>query len=86
MAKGSTYTVTVELTEMELALLYHAVTHDPGEYRTVFWREAEARQPERHFVSRQWLEQKVFGQIAQVQPGWLPVIEAAQRRLTPHGR
>lgn len=84
MAKGPTYTVTIELNPLELALLYHTVTHEQDEYRTVFWRAEGVERPERHYVSRNWLAHKVFGQIAQAQPEWLPMMEAAQKRLTPH--
>jgi hypothetical protein len=77
-----TYSVTIELSELDLALLYRAVTADQGEYRTVFWEEGGRKQ--RHFVSQRWLENKVFGVIAQNQPEWLPAIESAQKRLSLH--
>lgn len=76
----SGYSVTIELTELELALLYHTVTQDRGEHRPVFWEEGGRR--ERRFVQRAWLENKVFGEIARTQPEWLPVIEEARKRLT----
>jgi hypothetical protein len=84
MAKGTTYTVTIELSEMELALLYHAVMEDRGERDQVLWKDGSVDRAERHYVSPRWLESKVFGQIAESQPGWLSVMEAAQKRLTPH--
>jgi hypothetical protein len=81
---SATYSVTIELNELDLALLYHTVTSDQGEYRTVFWQQSGRK--ERHYVSHSWLESRVFGAIAQNQPEWLPVIERAQKRLSLHGK
>lgn len=82
MAKGRSYSVTIELDELELAMLYHTVTEDRGEYRTVWWEEG-GRQ-ERRYLSRCWLENKVFGEIARAQPEWMPALEAAKERLKLH--
>ncbi len=84
MAKGPTYAVTIELSEMELALLYHTVMQDPGEYRTVYWKEAGRL--DRHYVHPHWLENKVFGCIAETQPEWLAVIDEAQKRLSAQAK
>jgi hypothetical protein len=81
MAQESTYEITIELNELDLALLYHTVMSDQGEYRQVLW-EREGRS-ERHYVSSCWLESKVFGRIAEAQPDWLPVMERAQKKLSP---
>jgi|GEM_PF-2979053 len=81
MAKGPTYTVTVELNELELALLYHTVTADRGERQQVLWQADPAGRPERHYVSPHWLANKVFGRIAELQPEWLSAMEQAQKRL-----
>lgn len=80
MSRESTYAVTIELNEVELALLYHAVMEDRGEHRTVYWEEGGQRRP--HFVSERWLESKVFGAIAEMQPEWLAVVDQAQKRLS----
>lgn len=84
MAKGSAYTVTIELNELELALLYHTVMGDRGERQQVSWRADPAGRPEKHYVSPHWLASKVFGRIAEAQPEWLPAMEDAQKRLTSH--
>ena len=84
MAKGTTYAVTIELSELELALLYHAVMEDRGERDQVLWKDATADRAERHYVSPHWLASKVFGRIAESKPDWLSVMEEAQKRLTPH--
>ena len=84
MAKGTTYTMTIELTEMELALLYHTVMGDRGERYQVLWKDASADRAEKHYVSPHWLESKIFGRIAESKPDWLSVMEEAQKRLTPH--
>lgn len=84
MAKGPTYTVTIELNELELALLYHTVMEDRGEHRAVYWQGQAKGRPERHYVGRHWLESKVFGRIAEAQPDWLPALEAARKRLSLH--
>jgi hypothetical protein len=81
MVQGNTYLVTIELNELDLALLYHTVMSDQGEYRQVFWK-GEGRR-ERHYISPCWLESKVFSRIAEVQPDWLPVMEKAQKKLSP---
>lgn len=80
MAQGNSYNVTIELSEVELALLYHTVMADRGEHRAVLW-EREGRR-ERRYVSENWLENKVFSRIAEVQPDWLPAMEEAQKRLS----
>ena len=80
MGKKVTYRVTIELNEIELALLYHTVTSEAGEHRQVFWEEKGRREP--HYVHPRWLENKVFGQIAQERPEWLPVMTAAARKLS----
>ena len=82
--KGPTYSVTIELTEMELALLYHTVMGDRGERQQVLWKDRSADRAEKHFVSPHWLESKLFGRIAESKPDWLPVMEEAHKRLTPH--
>jgi len=74
------YVITIELSELELALLYHAVMEDRGEHRAVSWEE-EGRKA-RHYIGEYWLEKKVFGAIAQMQPEWLAVMDGAQRRLS----
>lgn len=79
--KGPLYPVTIELTELELALLYHTATQEEGTYRMVFWKEEGGKRPERHYVSPHWLERKVFGRIAENRPDWLPVMEEACRKL-----
>ncbi len=84
MAKDATYAITIELTEMELALLYHTVMEDRGERQQVLWKEDLTARAERHYVSPRWLESKVFGRIAEAQPDWLAVMESAQKRLTMH--
>jgi hypothetical protein len=84
MAKGPTYTVTIELNELELALLYHTVMADRGERLQVSWKEDPAGRLEKHYVSPHWLANKVFGRIAEAQPDWLPAMEEAQKRLVPH--
>jgi putative redox protein len=80
MSRESTYAVTIELTEIELALLYHVVMDDRGEHRTVYWEEGGQRR--RHYISERWLENKVFGAIAEMQPGWLSDMDQAQKRLS----
>jgi len=82
MPKDRSYTVTVELSELELALVCRTAMEDRGERRLVLW-EKEGRR-ERHYVSPHWLESKVFGQIAQARPGWMEEMEAARRRLDMH--
>lgn len=84
MAKGPTYTVTIELNELELALLYHTVLADRGERQPVLWQADVAGRPEKHYVSPHWLAGKVFGRIAEAQPEWLPAMEEARKRLTLH--
>ena len=84
MAKGPTYMVTIELSELELGLLYHVVMEDRGERQQVSWKGDAAGRPERHYVSSRWLESKVFGRIAESQPDWLSVMEKAQKRLNLH--
>ncbi|MGB9723312.1 MAG: hypothetical protein ACP5OO_03675 [Chloroflexia bacterium] len=79
--KGPRYPVTIELSELELALLYHAATRQEGTYRLVFWKEEDERRSEQHYVGPNWLERKVFGCIAEHHPEWLPVIEEARRKL-----
>ena len=81
MARGPTYTVTIELNELELALLYHAAMADHGERQQVLWQGDPAGRPEKHYVSPHWLASKALGHIAATQPEWLPVMEAAQKRL-----
>ncbi len=82
MAKGSTHAVTIELSDLELALLYHTVLQDRGERRQVLWQEVNAPRPERHFVALHWLESKVFGRIAEAYPELVAAMEEAQRRLS----
>jgi hypothetical protein len=79
--KGPRYPVTIELSELELALLYYAATRPEGAYRLVFWKGEDERRPERHYVGPNWLERKVFGRIAENHPEWLPVMEEARRKL-----
>ncbi len=82
MAKVQTYSVTIELTELELALLYHTVMEDRGERRQILWKEANAPRPERHSVGVHWLESKVFGRIAEATPDLAAAMEKAQQRLS----
>ncbi len=82
MAKGQTYSVNLELTALELALLYHTVMEDRGERRQVLWKEADAPRPEKHFVALHWLESKVFGRIAETRPELAALMEEAQQRLS----
>jgi len=84
MAQGPTYKVTIELNELELALLYHTVMADRGERRQVKWKADPAGRSERHYISPHWLASKVFGCIAEAQPDWLPAMEEAQKRLSLH--
>lgn len=84
MTKASVFTVTIELNELELALLYHTVMEDRGERNQVLWKEEGAARAERHYVSPHWLANKVFGRVAEAKPDWLPVMEGAQKRLNPH--
>lgn len=84
MAKTPTYTVTIELNELELALLYHTVMEDRGERQQVLWKGDVAGRAERHYVSPHWLASKVFGRIAESQPDWLTAMEEAQKRLSLH--
>lgn len=79
--KGPLYPVTIELSELELALLYHTAMQEEGAYRMVFWKEEGEKRPERHYVSPHWLERKVFGRIAESRPEWLPVMEEARRKI-----
>ncbi len=79
--KGPLYTVAIELSELELALLYHTAMQEEGTYRMVFWQGEGKSRPERHYVSPHWLERKVFGCIAESRPEWLPVMEEARRKL-----
>ena len=81
MGKAPTYAVTIELDEMELALLYHTVMDDRGERRQVLWQVGEAPRPERHSVATHWLESKVFGRIAEAEPELAAAMEKAQHRL-----
>jgi hypothetical protein len=83
MAQAPTYSVTVEISEMELALLYHTVMEEQEEYRPVFWKGA-GKGFERRYVSRRWLENKLFGRIAEMQPEWLTAMEEARQRLSLH--
>lgn len=82
MARGPTHAVTIELDDLELALLYHTVLQDRGERRQVLWQETDAARPERHFVAERWLESKVFGRIAEAHPDLVAAMEKAQRRLS----
>lgn len=84
MAKRPTYAVTIELNDLELALLYHTVMGDRGERQQVLWKDDPAGRAERHYVSPNWLASKVFGRIAEAQPEWLPAMEEAQKRLVSH--
>ncbi len=84
MAKAPAYPVTLELSEMELALLYHTVMEEREEYRTVLWKGASGSGFERHHVSQRWLEKRVFGRIAEMQPEWLTAMEEARKRLALH--
>ncbi len=78
--KGPLYPVTIELSELELALLCHTAMQEEGTYRTVFWKEEGKKRPERHYISPHWLERKVFGCIAESRPEWLPMMEEARRK------
>ncbi len=80
MGNKEPYRVTVELSEIELALLYHTVTGETGEHRQVFWEEGGRREP--HYFHPRWLENKVFGQIAQERPEWLPVMTETAGKLS----
>ncbi|MBN1483488.1 MAG: hypothetical protein JXA37_02095 [Chloroflexia bacterium] len=80
MAGEAKYAVTIELNELELATLYHAVLEDQGEHRVVFWEEEGRRR--RHYISVCWLESKVFSRIAEMQPEWLTVMDKAQKKLS----
>jgi len=82
MPKGRTYVVTLELSEMELALIYRTAMEDRGERRPIFWEEGGRRG--RHSISPHWLESRVFGEIAQARPEWMADMEAAQERLDMH--
>ncbi len=82
MAQGPTYSVTIELSELELALLYHTVLEDRGERRPVLWQEVSTSRPERHYVGVHWLESKVFGRIAEANPDLTTTMEKAQQRLS----
>ncbi len=82
--KGPTYTITIELSELELALLYHTVMEDKGERRAVVWKEGQEARPERHYISPHWLENKVFSRIAESQPEWLVAMDQAQKKLSLH--
>ena len=84
MAKAPTYPITVELNEMELALLYHTVMEEQEEYRPVLWKGAAGKGFERHHISRRWLENKLFGRIAEMQPDWLMAMEECRKRLSLH--